>query len=384
MKKILISIFLFFTVSGVWARNNMPHSLANDGIEIKIENTLGFWLKEEVIELDWNSLAKRNVTVLTSPFVVQNKLTGEQLPYQIITDEAQKPVKLLLQTSFAPKTSLYINIIKGTPQNFKIKTFGRMVPERKDDFAWENDKIAFRMYGPALQATGEISNGIDVWVKRTTEMIIDKWYKLDDYHVDHGEGMDFYKVGPTLGAGGIAPFANGKLFYSKNWATYKVLTTGNLRTVFELTYSYWLFNAKEITETKQITLNAGSQLNQVEVTYDTKDLDTIPVVTGIIKRPEKGVMVLNENSGYVSYWEPSSIENGTTGLGIVVTDNTGMSVVENHLVAFGKAVNKKPFRYYQGACWDQAGEFKSSQEWEKYLAEFSLKLKNPLKISINQ
>ena len=27
------------------------------------------------------------------------------------------------------------------------------VPERKDDFAWENDKIAFRAYGKALRKT---------------------------------------------------------------------------------------------------------------------------------------------------------------------------------------------------------------------------------------
>lgn len=28
--------------------------------------------------------------------------------------------------------------------------FCRQVPERMDDFAWENDRGAFRMYGPAL------------------------------------------------------------------------------------------------------------------------------------------------------------------------------------------------------------------------------------------
>lgn len=240
------------------------------------------------------------------------------------------------------------------------------------------------MYGPALQATGEISSGIDVWMKRTTEMIIDKWYKADDYHVDHGEGLDNYKVGPTLGAGGIAPYAEGKLFYSGNWATYKVLTAGNLRTVFELTYSPWLFNGREISETKRITLDAGSQLNLVEVTYSAKDMDTIPVATGIIKRAGKGVVNMNENSGYISYWEPPSKKDGTTGIGLVVTGNTGMSVVENHIVAFSNALNKKPFMYYQGACWDKAGEFVNAEEWEKYLNKFSIKLKNPLQISINQ
>jgi len=29
--------------------------------------------------------------------------------------------------------------------------------------AWENDRIAFRTYGPALQATGEKAVGYDIW-----------------------------------------------------------------------------------------------------------------------------------------------------------------------------------------------------------------------------
>ncbi len=382
MKKILISFFLLSAYFVGWAVRTTG-SETDKSIEIRIENTLGIAMKNEVIELDWNSMAKSNSSVLASSFVVESTLTGEQLPYQIILDENHKPLQLLVQISIAPETILNIHIRKGTPEAYKIKTFGRMVPERKDDFAWENDLIAFRMYGPALQATGEISNGMDVWVKRTPEMIINKWYKLDDYHVDHGEGMDCYKVGPTLGAGGIAPYSNGKLSFSKNWSGYKVITTGNLRTVFELTYSSWLFNGKEITETKRITLNAGSQLNQVSVTYSANNLDTIPVAMGITKRPEKGVVTMNERSGYLAYWEPSSEKSGTIGIGLVIAENKGMSVVENHLVAFGKALNHRPFTYYQGACWDKAGVFLNEKDWEKYLSEFSMKLKTPLKISIN-
>ena len=290
---------------------------------------------------------------------------------------------LLVQVSIEPKTSVSISITKGIPETFKTQTYGRLIPERMDDFAWENDKIAFRMYGPALQKTGEISSGIDVWVKRTPEMIIDKWYKLNDYHKDHGEGLDCYKVGPTLGAGGIAPYSNGNLYYSNNWATYKVITSGNLRTVFELTYSPWQFNGHEISEVKRITLDAGSQLNQIEVTYYADGLDTIPVAIGIVKRNEKGMMVLNEKAGCMAYWEPASKKDGTTGVAILLPENTGMSIVENHLLAFAKAQNEKPLTYYQGACWDKAGEIKNENEWNKYLQDFTMNLMNPLKISIN-
>ena len=30
-------------------------------------------------------------------------------------------------------------------------TYARFVPEREDDFAWENDLVAFRAYGPAMR-----------------------------------------------------------------------------------------------------------------------------------------------------------------------------------------------------------------------------------------
>jgi hypothetical protein len=385
MKKVLIKNFAAILVLTLFCQITMlAESIKSvEGIHLTIENTLNIERKNEVIELDWASLIQKNASVISTNFIVTDNANGKQLPYQVLKDETQKPLALLVQVSIAPKTSISISISKGLPETFKTQTYGRFVPERKDDFAWENDKIAFRMYGPALQETGEISSGIDVWVKCVPEMIVDKWYKLDDYHKDHGEGLDCYKVGPTLGAGGLAPYFNGKLYYSRNWATYKVISSGNLRTVFELTYSPWQFNGKQIAETKRITLNSGSQLNQMEITYSANGLDTIPVATGIIKREGKGVVAMNEQSGYISYWEPTNKKFGTTGIGLVVVDTKGMSVVENHIVAFANALNSKPFVYYQGACWDKAGEFHNAKDWENYLSEFSMKLKTPLNITIN-
>lgn len=379
---ILPTLFLNVLIQNTLIADNF--NPVTEGIHITFENTLNIPRKDEVIELDWNTLSKINAQVIAASFIVVNSATSEQYPYQVINDDAGKPSVLLVQVTLAAKDIISLDIRKGDPLKFKVKTFGRNVPERKDDFAWENDKIAFRMYGPALQATGEISSGIDLWMKNTPEMIINKWYKQDDYHKDHGEGLDFYKVGPTLGAGGIAPYAEGKLFYSKNWLTFKVIATGNLRTIFELTYGSWQYSGHELTEVKRITLNAGSQLNQIEVTYKADGLDTIPVAIGIVKRNEKGFMVLNEKIGYLAYWEPASKKDGTTGIGIILPENTGMSIVENHIVAFAKAQNDEPLKYFQGACWDKAGEFKNENEWNKYLQEFSVKLKNPLKISINQ
>ena len=87
------------------------------------------------------------------------------------------------------------------------KVYGRYVPERKDDFAWENEYAAFRMYGPALRPENP-SNGVDLWLKATPELIVDSFYYREHvlgkpYHINYGKGLDCYKVGHTCGAGGL-------------------------------------------------------------------------------------------------------------------------------------------------------------------------------------
>jgi hypothetical protein len=41
-----------------------------------------------------------------------------------------------------------------------------------------------------------------VWSKSAHKLVQDKWYKAGDYHVEKGEGHDFYHVGKTRGCGG--------------------------------------------------------------------------------------------------------------------------------------------------------------------------------------
>ena len=44
-------------------------------------------------------------------------------------------------------------------------TFARFVPEHSDYVAWENDIVAFRVYGPALR-NGKEDSGVDCWLKQ--------------------------------------------------------------------------------------------------------------------------------------------------------------------------------------------------------------------------
>ena len=174
---------------------------------VEVTNPTGLERIYETVEIPWAKVESALPGVAPQEVVVLTP-DGDTLPCQAVTLGEETPQSLIFQISLIGDASEKYQIRKGRPAPPTPQVFGRLVPERMDDFAWENNLIGFRMYGPALQATGEISNGIDIWQKRTRDLVVDKWYKNGDYHTDHGEGLDCYKVGRTLGGGAMAPYLN--------------------------------------------------------------------------------------------------------------------------------------------------------------------------------
>ncbi|HEY6902350.1 MAG TPA: DUF4861 family protein, partial [Puia sp.] len=190
---------------------------------------------DEVVSIPWKNILSAWPNIDTTKLIITAAGGTTQIPYQFEHRGEPAIQNLLLQISLNPKSKIQIQLTTGTPTPFQPKTFCRYVPERKDDFAWENDKIAFRAYGAALENTpAENAYGTDVWVKRTTRLILDDRYKRGEYHVDHGDGMDYYHVGLTLGAGDIAPYAKDSIWYPNNYRRWKVLDNGPLRSAFQL------------------------------------------------------------------------------------------------------------------------------------------------------
>ncbi len=223
-------------------------------------------------------------------------------------------------------------------------------------------------------------------------MIIDKWYKADDYHHDHGEGLDFYGVGPTLGAGGIAPFINDKLYPSKNFISYKVLANGPLRTSFQLNYATWNAAGINVKETKTITLDAGSFLNKVEVNYSFTPAQ-LSVATGIAIIPGNGGKEWSDINkiGILAYEQPAQ-ENGTITLGMIVPQKcktaqvvtTGKDTYDHSGQYLLQTTIKKNnlLTYYQGASWNKEGSFKNFDEWKQYLKNKVVELQDHLNIHV--
>ncbi|MDF7825932.1 DUF4861 family protein [Pontiellaceae bacterium B12227] len=264
----------------------------------------------------------------------------------------------------------------------KAETFCRFVPERLDDFAWENDKIAFRAYGPALKAKGEDS-GFDCWLKRVDYPIINKWYdqslnKKMSYHKDHGEGYDPYKVGSSRGCGGLALWIDGKMVQSNVFTDSKVVKCDKNESIFILSYE-WKYDGDVYAEEKQISIKLGDRLFKSTSTFtkNGKVAKDLPIAIGLVRHHKTDVVAKDLSKGWMSIWEP--MDDSELGTGVVIDPKrivdfqlleTGKKL-EDHALIITKTDAKGQLEYYAGYGWKKAGEVKTSKDWNTYLGQFA-------------
>jgi len=339
---------------------------------VVVENPLPVARQAETIEFPW---AGNAATVCEA---------GTPIPSQVFEG------KLLFQSDFLPGQTKTFTLSDSPGPVFPVRAYGRYVPERKDDYAWENDRIAFRIYGPSLmkkppQGEGLISSGIDVWLKRTRNLVLDKWYKSMNYHTDRGEGLDNYHVGTSRGCGGIAVMANGKLSTSQNWATQKTLAVGPIRTVVELTYVPWECGAGvSVAETRRIILDAGANLNRFESRFDITGTNavTVAVGMGVSKRVQhSGTLAGSHAQGFFTNWETEQKPHGSTATAILIPGATGETKDKDHVYLTSLARPAEPFVWYAGAGWSLSGDFADAAAWTSYVEQYLVRLKAPLKIT---
>lgn len=361
----------------------------NNLVVVKVKNPLNFERKNETVEINVSNIKGELSGIKANNLVVIEKESNKILVSQLIdSDRNGKFDKLIFQDNFLPYQTREFIIKNGDGNKIKSssKAFARFVPERKDDFAWENDRIAFRMYGPALQATGEVSSGVDVWVKNVRRLVINKWYAGEDYHTDHGEGLDCYKVGPSRGCGGIAVWDGKKIFTSKNFTKWKIIANGPVRTIFELSYAPWEANGVKVSETKRVSLDAGSNLNRFQSTFtSTKKDKELMIAIGVVKHQNRGLgNFYSSKLGIFGNWEKNDGSSGFTGCGVIIQPNLIADTIETneHNLFIVKNKPTQQLVYYAGAGWSKSGDFENKEKWFNYLKKFAERLTNPLEIKI--
>jgi hypothetical protein len=362
---------------------------------LSVTNPLDVQRVDEIVDLPLVEVLRhvhaKKADQIVEQIIVVDDFTKQPLPSQTYRTTGATADRFLVLVRVPAHSTLHLTFQRAA-QGAAVEplVFGREAMERKDDFAWENPLVAYRIYGPALQATGEITSGIDVWSKRVPNFVIDTFYERDaegqrtknpalSYHKDNGQGLDSYEVGPSRGCGGTAVFADGKLYVSKNYTSLRQLSTGPIRFSFEVTYAPWDGNGVEVTETKRITLDAGSRLNRIDSTYTFAGGRTIDVAAGLAVH--KGADAEQLQDGRVlSVWDiPQDASAGRIATGMVSLDEHRSTVEAGHALMVFPAKSGQTFHYAAGSGWSKA-DMPTQQDWDDYLKLYLLQQQNPLRV----
>jgi len=264
----------------------------------------------------------------------------------------------------------------------EVKAYGRAVPERIDDFAWENDKVAFRVYGPAAKDTG-VSNGVDTWFKKVDYSVIDKWYlghtKGISYHKDKGEGYDPYHTGISSGVGSTVIWVDGKAYRGGAYKSVKVLKSGDTEVAFTLQYEFDTPLGK-VAESKTISLGLGEQLFTVNSIFTLDGSPaSLPIAVGVATHDEKASVSFNKATGRISALE--TIDGLGVGTGALVEPSIVTDIKhlpsdnkdESHIWLFTNSDKQGKLAYRAGFAWQASGDITTANEWQQYLDSLASK-----------
>ncbi len=304
-------------------------------------------------------------------------LAGSEILRAIGGATAETPASILARAEHA---------IASAPR--EPRAYARLVPERKDDLAFENDKVAFRIYGPALRA-GPEDSGIDVWTKRVPYPVLNEWYRRDltekrSYHLDHGEGVDAFHVGDTRGSGGTGLWIDGKLVTSDTYIAAKIHWTKPDVAEFSVFYRYPIeVKGRPLFEHRTIRLRKGERMAEVEtffcsgISRGPKSLpDYDPeIAIGMITQNKDGKVILDAVPRGIAIYGPFA--GSTLGTGILVSGKSPVQTKvlpatdpegkHSHALIITRLGEDRVLRYRTGFAWARDGEITSEAAWLDYL-----------------
>ena len=395
--------------------------------------------RQELVELSMSDVKAKLAGIAPKKgeaYIVKNK-RGQQIGSQITHDG-----KLLIDASVRPHGSATYYISVGKPYQQKVWATGALYKIRKDDLAWENDRCAYRIYGPALQRSGERSFGTDIWVKNTSDTVVYNRYRKDingnidgdkvdarikkeesklksltgetlekqkalikalkeksreidlttSFHLDHGDGLDPYRVGATLGIGAPSLMVGKDQVLPYCYKDYKILDNGPLRFTVELTYNPSTVGDMEgVVEHRIISLDKGSNFNKMTVWYEGLTHPT-DFATGFPIH-EEDTETKTFAKDYVSYADPTDnveVNNSQVYVGVLFPygiDNTYYQLFDKkrdgatgHALGLKRGLkNGERYSYYFGAAWSKY-DVRSYNEWQLRIKEYLEALKTPLRI----
>lgn len=374
--------------------------------------------QKQIVVSNPTSMQRHEVMVLDgvklddSQLIIRDAFGIEQ-PWQRTYDG-----KLLLYVSVRPHGEAVYTIEKGKPAPMKAYVAGKHYPERADDISFENDRIGFRIYGPETQKRGEKAFGYDLWVKHSTEMLVDSLYRLEfskhpeiaelkkqgntkeadrlttetSYHLDHGAGMDGYGVGPTLGCGTPALMVGDSICYPWCYETYEILDNGPLRFTLCLDFGEKVIDGMKVKEHRVLTLDRGSNFCKTTVWYDGIEHPLSLAVGFAIRQADTESVVISDR--YIHYADPTiDPERHNSQIYVALFFPNKVDVIctkpinepigfnYGHGLGIVAGYTGYPYTYYIGMAWSDF-DVRSQDEWQLRIKQFMASLQQPLVFSI--
>lgn len=386
------------------------------GVTVSVSNPLNIDRTEEIVEISTEDVLGKLKLDDKAEFIITDE-NNTEIPYQLTADG-----KIIFPATVKGGATVSYKFMKGQPSHVNTLVYGRQYPERLDDIAWENDKAAYRAYGPALQKTGEKAYGYDVFTKSVSELVVEDRYAMEldkdaramikklreegkkteadslanaiSYHIDHGNGMDCYAVGPTLGGGTAALMPDSVIAYPYCYNSYEILDNGPLRFTVKMEFNPLTIDGDTtVVETRVIQLDKGSHLNKTTVSYTSLKKE-YPIGVGLVVHeatPDKYYM--NAEGGYISYADPTTnpnADNGTVYVGAVFPNQLEIAKFQSfekpvagavgHVMGINTYQPGDEFEYYWGSAWSKCGF--DDEKWNSYLGEYAMKVRNPLTVTV--
>lgn len=370
-----------------------------NSIELIVSNPAGGAAVEQMASVP----AAAVLDGLGAGYVYVLDASGSEVPSQITHDG-----QLIFPVRMAPGSEASYTVhAADSMHEYDMVTCGRPYPERADDIAWENERVGFRIYGPATQRKGERAFGYDIFFKHlNNEPILPVLYKDEtdpavwarvdslraidpklaqeyidsfSYHIDHGLGMDCYAVGPTLGNGVAAFVENDSILFAWCYDTVEVLDNGPLRFTARLDFAPRALGADSaVVEHRVISLDRGSYLNRQQTWFD--GLGTSRLICAGMPVREGG-----ETTGGPAYVAVSDRtqgpDNGKALLGVVMPGSEDAAFIQNHYTVVKEMAPADTLTHYWGFAWDRE-VFGTLDSWGAHLGEVSRAIANPVEVTI--
>lgn len=258
----------------------------------------------------------------------------------------------------------------------------RHVPERMDDFIWENDCFGARTYGPKVSepppaGEGLFSSGFDVFNKAVPDILMAKTLirgvrEKISYHVFDGRAFDNYKVSTGRGCGGVGSLGPDGWRHEKNWRKCRVLSKTADEAVFELEYSEYTLRG---------TIRAGVHFCRFDIL--PKPGNTLqgrmigPGLDISTRRQHNGNLKIDFDLGYIANFEPGAVgnkKNGNVCTAIILAGERPV-LASDKMDCIYLLGHETACTYYAGAAWSGAGKFTRAEDWHNYVKEFAKGLK---------